>query len=155
MNAHRTWRKIVNAVMLATTALFTFFTVSTLFVILGFLLYYGGRSLDWNFFTKLPLPAGEEGGGMANASVGRAKIGSVAALLGVPFGVLAGIYLAEYEDKFLGPVVRYVADLLNGIPSIVVGILAWGLVLVPLKGFSGLADRKSTRLNSSHLGISY
>ena len=139
MNAHRTWRKTVNAVMLATTALFTFFTVSTLFVILGFLLYYGGRSLDWNFFTKLPLPAGEEGGGMANAIVGSAKIVSVAALLGLPFGFLAGIYLAEYEDKFLGPVVRYVADLLNGIPSIVVGILAWGLVVVPLKGFSGLA----------------
>jgi phosphate transport system permease protein len=139
MNAHRMWRKTVNAVMLATTALFTFFTVSTLFVILGFLLYYGGRSLDWNFFTKLPLPAGEEGGGMANAIVGSAKIVSVAALLGLPFGFLAGIYLAEYEDKFLGPVVRYVADLLNGIPSIVVGILAWGLVVVPLKGFSGLA----------------
>src|ERR1039458_2719286 len=112
MNAHRMWRKTVNAVMLATTALFTFFTVSTLFVILGFLLYYGGRSLDWNFFTKLPLPAGEEGGGMANAIVGSAKIVSVAALLGLPFGFLAGIYLAEYEDKFLGPVVRYLADLL-------------------------------------------
>jgi phosphate transport system permease protein len=133
------WRKGVNAVMLSVTAAFTLLAVSTLFLILGYLLYYGGRSLDWNFFTKLPLPTGEVGGGMANAIVGSAKIVGVAALMGLPVGFLAGVYLAEFEDKVFGAVVRYVADLLNGIPSIVVGILAWSLVVVPLKSFSGLA----------------
>ena len=139
MNAHLMWRKGVNAVMLSVTAAFTLLAVSTLFLILGYLLYYGGRSLDWNFFTKLPLPTGEVGGGMANAIVGSAKIVGVAALMGLPVGFLAGVYLAEFEDKVFGAVVRYVADLLNGIPSIVVGILAWSLVVVPLKSFSGLA----------------
>jgi phosphate transport system permease protein len=76
---------------------------------------------------------------MANAIVGSAKIVGVAALMGLPVGFLAGVYLAEFEDKVFGAVVRYVADLLNGIPSIVVGILAWSLVVVPLKSFSGLA----------------
>ena len=76
---------------------------------------------------------------MANAIVGSAKIVGVAALIGLPIGFLAGVYLSEFEDKVFGAVVRYVADLLNGIPSIVVGILAWSLVVVPLKSFSGLA----------------
>ena len=139
MSARLMWRKTINVVMLAKTGIFTLLTVSTLFLILGYLLYYGGRSLDWNFFTKLPLPAGELGGGMANAIVGSVKIVGVAALIGLPVGFLAGVYLSEYEDKAFGPLVRYVADLLNGIPSIVVGILAWSLVVVPMKSFSGLA----------------
>jgi phosphate transport system permease protein len=139
MSARLMWRKTINVVMLAMTGIFTLLTVSTLFLILGYLLYYGGRSLDWNFFTKLPLPAGELGGGMANAIVGSVKIVGVAALIGLPVGFLAGVYLSEYEDKAFGPLVRYVADLLNGIPSIVVGILAWSLVAVPMKSFSGLA----------------
>jgi phosphate transport system permease protein len=139
MSARLMWRKTINVVMLAMTGIFTLLTVSTLFLILGYLLYYGGRSLDWNFFTKLPLPAGELGGGMANAIVGSVKIVGVAALIGLPVGFLAGVYLSEYEDKAFGPLVRYVADLLNGIPSIVVGILAWSLVVVPMKSFSGLA----------------
>jgi phosphate transport system permease protein len=132
-------RKAVNGVMLATTGIFTVFTVSMLFLILGYLLYYGGRSLDWNFFTKLPLGAGESGGGMANAIVGSLEIVTIAALIGLPVGFLAGVYLSEFEDKYFAPAVRYVADLLNGIPSIVVGLLAWALVVVPMKGFSGLA----------------
>jgi phosphate transport system permease protein len=139
MSGNLLWRKAVNAVMLSVTALFTVLTVSTLFLILGYLVYYGGRSLDWNFFTKLPLSPGEVGGGMANAIVGSAKIVGVAALLGLPAGFLAGVYLAEFEDKMFAPLVRYVADLLNGIPSIVVGLLAWALIVVPTKTFSGLA----------------
>ncbi len=134
-----TWRKTVNAVMLSLTGVFTLLTVSTLFLILGYLVYYGGRSLDWNFFTKLPLPPGEVGGGMANAIVGSIEIIGMAALIGLPFGFLAGVYLAEFEDKWFAPIVRYMADLLNGMPSIVVGLLAWTLVVVPTKGFSALA----------------
>ncbi len=133
------WRKFVNAVMLGLTGLFTVVTVSILFLILGYLVYYGGRSLDWNFFTKLPLPPGEVGGGMANAIVGSIEIVGIAALIGLPVGFLAGVYLAEFEDKVFASIVRYMADLLNGMPSIVVGLLAWTLVVVPTKGFSALA----------------
>jgi phosphate transport system permease protein len=134
-----TWRKTVNNVMLTLTGVFTVVTVSILFVILGCLIYNGGRSLDWNFFTKLPLPPGEIGGGMANAIVGTIEIVAVAALIGLPVGFLAGVYLSEYEDKAFAATVRYVSDLLNGIPSIVVGLLAWALLVKPMKGFSALA----------------
>jgi len=133
------WRKTVNYVMLSLTAVCTFLTISTLFVILGYLVYYGGKSLDWNFFTKLPLPSGEMGGGMANAIVGSLEILAMAGLIGIPFGFLAGVYLSEFEDKSFAPVVRYMADLLNGVPSIIVGILAWTLVVVPMRRFSALA----------------
>ena len=133
------WRKTVNAVMLSLTGIFTVLTVAILFLILGYLVYYGGRSLDWNFFTKLPLPPGEVGGGMANAIVGSIEIVGMAALIGLPFGFLSGVYLAEFEDKWFASIVRYMADLLNGMPSIVVGLLAWTLVVVPTKGFSALA----------------
>jgi phosphate transport system permease protein len=132
-------RKTVNNCMLTLTGLFTAITVSTLFVILGYLLYNGGKSLDWNFFTKLPLSPGEVGGGMANAILGSAEIVGLAALIGIPFGFLAGVYLAEYEDKAFAGVVRYVADLLNGVPSIVIGIVAWTLVVVPMRTFSAMA----------------
>jgi phosphate transport system permease protein len=138
-NRRLTWRKAVNNCMLALTGLFTVITVSTLFVILGYLLYNGGKSLDWNFFTKLPLSPGELGGGMANAILGSAEVVGVAAAIGIPMGFFAGVYLAEYEDKAFAGVVRYVADLLNGVPSIVIGIVAWTLVVVPTGTFSALA----------------
>ena len=125
--------------MLGLTGLCTLLTDSTLFLILGYLLYYGGRSLDWNFFTKLPLPSGESGGGMANAIVGSMEILAMAALIGIPVGFFAGVYLSEFEDKKFASLVRYTADLLNGVPSIIVGILAWTLVVVPMKRFSALA----------------
>jgi phosphate transport system permease protein len=133
------WRKLVNSVMLTLTAVCTALTISVLFVILGCLLYNGVHSLNWNFFTKLPLPPGEEGGGLANAIVGSIQIVGLAALIGIPIGFLAGVYLSEYEDKRFASVVRYVADLLNGVPSIVVGILAWTLVVLPMRTQSGLA----------------
>jgi phosphate transport system permease protein len=133
------WRKTVNNIMLGLTGLCTLLTVSTLFLILGYLLYYGGRSLDWNFFTKLPLPSGESGGGMANAIVGSMEILAMAALIGIPVGFFAGVYLSEFEDRKFASLVRYTADLLNGVPSIIVGILAWTLVVVPMKRFSALA----------------
>jgi len=134
-----TYRKIVNNVMLTLTGVFTFLTVSILFLILGYLVYNGGKSLDWGFFTKLPLPPGENGGGMANAIVGSAEMVALAALIGLPIGFLGGIYLAEFSGKTMGFAIRYTADLLNGVPSIVIGIFAWALVVVPLHSFSGLA----------------
>jgi phosphate transport system permease protein len=133
------WRKAVNNVMLGMTGIFTVLTIATLFVILGYLLYNGGKSLDWDFFTKLPLAPGETGGGMANAIKGSAEIIGLAALIGIPVGFLAGVYLSEYEGRVFASLVRYVADLLNGVPSIVIGIVAWTLVVVPTKSFSTLA----------------
>ncbi|MGA2040578.1 MAG: phosphate ABC transporter permease PstA [Bryobacteraceae bacterium] len=134
-----TYRKIVNNVMLTLTGLCTLLTVSILFLILGYLVYNGGKSLDWAFFTKLPLPPGEDGGGMANAIVGSAEMVGLAALIGLPIGFMGGIYLAEFSGKTMGFAIRYTADLLNGVPSIVIGIFAWALVVVPLHNFSGLA----------------
>jgi phosphate transport system permease protein len=139
MNLPLLRRKITNNVMLTLTGICAGVTVSVLFVILGYLVYNGGRSLDWNFFTKLPLPPGEDGGGMANAIVGTLQIVGLAALMGLPVGFFAGVYLSEFEDRAVAPVVRYMADLLNGVPSIVIGILAWTLVVVPMGHFSALA----------------
>lgn len=133
------WRKAVNWVMLSTTGICAFIAVSSLFVILAFLLYNGGKSLDWNFFTQLPKATGEVGGGLANAIVGSLQIVGMASLIGIPIGFIAGIYLAEFEDKTYAPLVRYTADLLNGVPSIIVGILAWTLVVRSMKHFSAFA----------------
>ena len=139
MSTRLVWRKAVNAVMLSLTGVCTTITVAALFVILGYLLYNGSRSLDWNFFVKLPAGVGEAGGGMANAIVGSIQIVGLAAAIGIPVGFLAGVYLSEFEDKTFASIVRYVADLLNGVPSIVVGIVAWALVVVPMRTFTGFA----------------
>jgi phosphate transport system permease protein len=110
-----------------------------LFFILGYLVYHGGRDINWNFFTKLPTPVGETGGGMANAIVGSAKLLLLASLFGVPIGFFGGIYLSEFSGHKVAFVVRYAADLLNGVPSIVIGIFAYALVVLPFKHFSTIA----------------
>jgi len=132
-------RKLVNKAMLALTAVCTVLTVAVLFLILGFLVWNGGRSLDWNFFTRLPMPAGESGGGMANAILGSGITILIAVLIGVPIGFAGGIYLAEFGGTTLPFLVRYTADLLNGVPSIVIGIFAWTIVVVPMHRFSAWA----------------
>jgi phosphate transport system permease protein len=133
------WRNLVNNVMLSLTAVCTFLTVSMLFLILGYLIYNGGKSLDWNFFTQLPKGPGEAGGGMANAIVGTAKLVGLASVIGIPIGFIAGIYLSEFGGITFPFIIRYIADLLNGVPSIVVGIVAYALVVLPLKHFSAWA----------------
>ena len=132
-------RKAINIIMLTLSGLCTLFVISVLFFILGYLLYHGAKSLNLDFFTKLPKPAGEPGGGMANAIVGSGKVLLVATLLGVPIGFLAGVYLAEYSGRTFAFLLRYTVDLLNGVPSIVIGIVAYGLVVRPMKQFSTLA----------------
>ncbi len=132
-------RRAVNTLMLGTTAVCTLFAVGVLFSILGYLLVKGGRDLNWNFFTKLPVPVGETGGGMANAIVGSAKILLLASLIGVPVGFLAGVYLSEYSTAAFSSVVRFVTDLLNGVPSIVMGIFAYTLIVLRMKHFSAFA----------------
>jgi phosphate transport system permease protein len=132
-------RKAVNAVMLTITGLCTLFATGTLVFILGYLFVHGGKSLSWNFFTKLPTPVGESGGGMANAILGSAKLLAVAMVVGVPIGFLGGVYLAEFGGSTFSFIVRYTTDLLNGVPSIVIGIFAYTVIVLPQKHFSTLA----------------
>jgi phosphate transport system permease protein len=133
------WRKSLNAVMLSLTGVAALAVVSVLFLILGYLVLHGGASLNWDFFTKLPKPVGEAGGGMANAILGSLKLLLLAAVMGLPVGLLAGVYLAEFGGKTFSFVIRYTTDLLNGVPSIVIGIFAYSLVVLPVKHFSTLA----------------
>jgi phosphate transport system permease protein len=139
MNARLRWRKLVSAFMLTMTGVCAVVAVAVLFFILGYLVFHGGRSINWDFFTKLPTPVGEGGGGMANAIVGSAKLLFLASLFGVPIGFFGAIYLAEFSGSKTAFVVRYAADLLNGVPSIVIGIFAYALVVLPFKHFSAYA----------------
>lgn len=133
------WRKSLNVFMLTLTGLAALAVVSVLFLILGYLIWNGGKSLNFAFFTRLPTPVGESGGGMANAIVGSLKLLGLAALIGLPIGLLAGVYLAEFGGKGPSFVVRYTTDLLNGVPSIVIGIFAYAVAVLPVKHFSTLA----------------
>jgi phosphate transport system permease protein len=139
MTARLVYRKATNIVMLTLTGVCTLLAVSVLFFILGYLLWHGGKSLTWDFFTKLPVPVGETGGGMANAIVGSAKLLLIASLIGVPVGFLGGVYLAEFGGSTFSFVVRYTTDLLNGVPSIVIGIFAYTVIIVRQHHFSTLA----------------
>jgi phosphate transport system permease protein len=141
MNAtrRRANRGLVNAVMLSLTGLSTLVICSVLFFILGYLFIKGASTLNPAFFTQLPKPVGELGGGMANAIVGSVKILALATLFGVPIGFLGGVYLAEYGHKGFAFVVQYFTDLLNGVPSIVIGIFAYTIVVLPMHHFSTLA----------------
>jgi len=133
-------RRWTNRIAFTLTGLCAFVTLSVLFFILGYVAVHGLSSLNWNFFTRLPKPVGETGGGMANAIVGTLKLISLAALIGLPVGIMGGIYLAEYgRSTATGFLVRYAADIINGVPSIVMGIFAYTLVVLPLKHFSALA----------------
>ena len=125
--------------MLTVTGLCTFFAAGTLVFILGYLFVHGASSLTLDFFTKLPTPVGETGGGMANAIVGSAKLLLLATAVGVPIGFLGGVYLAEFGGTKFSFVIRYVTDLLNGVPSIVIGIFAYTIIVLPQKHFSTLA----------------
>src|SRR5579884_2803433 len=132
-------RKVVNAFMLSLSGLCTVLVIGVLFFILGYLLWNGGRSLNLAFFTKVPKPSGQTGGGVANAIAGSAKVLLLATCIGVPIGFLAGVYLAEYSGKTFAFTIRYVVDLLNGVPSIVIGIVAYALVVRPMGHYSALA----------------
>jgi phosphate transport system permease protein len=136
---HLLRRKTVNAVMLSLTGFCAALAAGILLFILGYLFVNGAKSLSLDFFTKLPTPVGETGGGMANAIVGSAKLLLIAMLVGVPIGFLGGVYLAEFGGTTFSFIVRYVTDLLNGVPSIVIGIFAYTIIVLPQKHFSTLA----------------
>ncbi len=139
MNSRAFRRHLVSRVMTGLIVALSFIAVLALVLILGNLVVKGASSIDWAFFTKSPVPAGQSGGGVANAIVGTEIIVGLAALIGVPVGVGAGLYLAEYGAGRLGFIVRFIADVLNGTPSIVVGIVAWTFIVRPTHRFSALA----------------
>jgi phosphate transport system permease protein len=131
-------RRITDHMMTGVAILTVLLVLAPLVVIFSYLVYRGIGSINWAFLTQTPKPAGEVGGGMANAIVGSAMILGIASLIGVPFGVGAGIYLAEFGRNSFGRAIRFTADVLNGVPSIVIGIVAWA-ILVRGRGFSALA----------------
>jgi len=139
VNSRAFGRHLVSRVMTGLIVALSGIAVLALVLILGNLLVKGASSIDWAFFTKSPVPAGQSGGGVANAIVGTGIIVGLAALIGVPIGVGAGMYLAEYGAGRLGFVVRFIADVLNGTPSIVIGIVAWTFIVRPTHRFSALA----------------
>jgi phosphate transport system permease protein len=133
-------RSVTNNVVTTITILSTLLVLVPLIAILGYLLYKGFSSLNLAFFTHVPAPVGEPGGGMANAIVGSGVILALASALGIPLGIGAGVYLAEYgAGSKLASTVRFTADVLNGVPSIVMGIAAYALIVAPQHHFSGFA----------------
>jgi len=132
-------RRISNWTALGGIGLATLIVIVPLFLILGMVVYRGISGLNWAFFTQMPKPPGEMGGGMANALVGSGLILLIASAIGIPFGIGTGIFLAEYGRNVYGNIVRFTADVLNGVPSIVIGITAYALVVVSQKHFSALA----------------
>ncbi len=137
MNARtRRWK---NHVMSGLTALAAFGVILPPLLILAFLLYQGASAVNVDFFTRLPKPVGEPGGGMANALAGSLILVALAGCIGLPLGILGGAYLAESRDRRLPWLVRFVADVLNGVPSIVIGIFAYAVIVLPMRRFSALA----------------
>jgi phosphate transport system permease protein len=132
-------RRVTNHVMTGVAILTVVIVLAPLVAIFGYLVYRGVGSMNWAFFTQTPKPVGEEGGGMANAIIGSILILGIASLIGVPFGVGAGIYLAEFGRNTFGKAIRFTADVLNGVPSIVIGIVAYAIVVLYQKHFSALA----------------
>jgi phosphate transport system permease protein len=132
-------RRIVDHVMTAASVLTVIVVLAPLFAIFAYLVYKGIGSINWAFLTQTPKPVGESGGGMANAIVGSAVILAIASVIGVPLGIGAGIYLAEFGRNRFGDVIRFTADVLNGVPSIVVGIVAYAIVVLSQRHFSALA----------------
>ena len=132
-------RRFMNGLATGVAAACTVALLAPLVLIFGYLVVRGVTALNVDFFTQLPKPVGELGGGMANAIVGSLVLVALACLIGLPIGVLTGVYLAEHGSNRLGATVRFCADVLNGVPSIVIGIYAYTLVVLPMKGFSAYA----------------
>jgi phosphate transport system permease protein len=133
-------RTVTNQVIGGLAVLSTIVVITPLLLILGYLIYKGASSLNFAFFTQIPKPVGENGGGMANSIVGSGVILTLASLMGIPIGIAAGVYLAEFgRGKALATAVGFTADVLNGVPSIVMGIAIYALIVKPQQHFSAFA----------------
>lgn len=138
-NSYLIYRKIKNILFTATVVLSAILILIPLFIILKFVITEGAQSINWSFFTELPKPVGEIGGGMKHAILGTIYIVTLGAMISVPVGITCGIYLSEFSKSKLAKTLKLTVDLLSGIPSIVIGIFAYLVVVVPLKSFSALA----------------
>ncbi|MCX6166170.1 MAG: phosphate ABC transporter permease PstA [Ignavibacteriae bacterium] len=132
-------RKVINVVMLTLSIVSALIAILPLIYIFFYTASAGISSLNIDFFTQLPKPVGEDGGGIANAIVGSIEIVGLGALFGIPIGLLAGIYVAEYSSSYLANLVKFVTDVLSGVPSIIIGIFAYGVIVLQTKSFSALA----------------
>jgi len=138
--AHRhTWRKIKSGLASTIAFVSALLVITPLSLVFFHLVVNGAGSVNWDFFTKLPAPVGAAGGGMVNAIVGSLELLALAGAIGIPVGVLGGVYLAEYGSARINSVLRFLADVLNGIPSITWGVVVYGLVVLRFKGFSAYA----------------
>jgi phosphate transport system permease protein len=133
------WRRVLSLTMIALTYAAAIIAIVPLVLIVWHLVRAGASALTWSFFTRMPAPAGEAGGGMANAIVGTGVLVAIASAIGLPIGIGAGLYLAERRGGVLAATVRFLSDVLNGLPSIVLGIFAWQMFVRPFKHFSALA----------------
>jgi len=133
------WRKIKSALASAIAFISAVLVITPLALVFFHLVINGASSVNWDFFTKLPAPVGAIGGGMANAILGSLELLALAGAIGIPIGVLGGVYLAEYGSARINSVLRFLADVLNGVPSITWGVVVYGLVVLRFKGFSAYA----------------
>ncbi len=133
------WRKIKSIIMASLCFLSAILALIPLFLIFYYTMSKGLSSINWAFFTQMPKPAGETGGGMANALMGTGILISIGSVIGLPVGILAGIYLSANRTTMFSKTVRFLTEVLNGIPSIVIGVVAYILVVIPMKRFSALA----------------
>ena len=134
-----TWRKIKSGLASGIAFVSALLVIAPLGLVFFYLLVNGAGAVNWDFFTKLPAPVGAVGGGMANAIVGTLELLALAGVIGIPVGVLGGVYLAEYGSARINSLLRFLADVLNGIPSITWGVVVYGLIVLRFKGFSAYA----------------
>jgi phosphate transport system permease protein len=138
-NFYFKWRKAKSTIMIALSVLCAVVAIIPLFIILFYTISQGLSSINWAFFTQMPKPAGEAGGGMANALAGTGILILIGSAIGLPVGIFSGIYLSQNQSSFFAKTVRFLAEVLNGIPSIVIGVVAYIIVVLPMKHFSALA----------------
>jgi phosphate transport system permease protein len=139
MITHVAYRKLISTLFVAFCALSVLLALVPLVLILFFVISQGVQALNLEFFTRMPQPVGEPGGGMANAVVGTLILTSLGSLLAIPIGIMSGVYMSEYAGTRFAALVRFAADTLNGVPSIVMGVFVYGFAVLPFKQFSALA----------------
>jgi len=136
---NHTWRTVKSGLASTLAFVSALLVIAPLGLVFFHLLVNGASSVNWDFFTKLPTPVGAPGGGMVNAIVGSLELLALAAAIGIPVGVLGGVYLGEYGSARVNSVLRFIADVLNGVPSITWGVVVYGLIVLRFKGFSAYA----------------
>lgn len=137
--AHYSWRKAKNAIMLSVTGMSLLAVIAVLFMILAYTVSKGINHINWDLITQMPAPVGEEGGGMANGIIGSLILVALGSAYGIPVGLFAGVYLAQTEKGWFARSVRFLTEVLNGIPSIVIGVVAFIVIVLPMQRFSALA----------------